>query len=90
MKKIAIVISIYIIFSCNKNEKKEFYIDKVKKGMTTEEVKDLLGNPIDSSQYQNHAGKDILRYDYNEENFSDYGFNVIFNDSLKVINYYYD
>lgn len=90
MKKIALIIHILLIFSCNNSEKKEFYIDKVKKGMTTEEIKDILGNPIDSSQYQNHEGEVILRYDYKEENFSDYGFNVIFNDSSLVIDFYYD
>ena len=90
MKNIVVTLFALLFFSCSKNERKEFYIDKVKKGMITQEVKEILGNPIDSTQYKNYEGELILRYDYKEGNFSDYGLNVIFNDSYLVIDYYYD
>jgi len=90
MRKIYQITYTLLLLSCNKKENKEFYIDRIKTGLTTKEVREILGNPVDSSQYLNHAGEFILRYGYKEENFSDYGFNIIFNDSAVVINYYYD
>lgn len=42
MKNIVVTLFVLLFFSCSKNERKEFYIDKVKKGMTTQEVKEIL------------------------------------------------
>lgn len=90
MKKIMVTISIFtLLLSCVKKNEKEFYIDKIKKGMTTEEVIKILGMPNDSSKYYNHEKEFITIYQYEEEKFSDYKFNVTFNDSLIVIGYDY-
>ena len=91
MKKIIIIITlITFLFSCVKKKEKEFYIDKIKQGMTTEEVIKALGMPNDSIKYYNHKKEFITIYQYDEENFSDYRFNITFNDSLRVVGYGYD
>lgn len=79
-----------LLLSCIKKNEKEFYIDKIEKGMTTEEVIKVIGMPNDSSKYYNHEKEFITIYRYEEENFSDYQFNVTFNDSLIVIGCNYD
>ncbi len=90
MKKVILSLVTIFTVACNKNKKEEFYIDKIKKGMTTEEVIKVIGKPIDSSKYYNHEKEFITIYRYEEENFSDYQFNVTFNDSLIVIGCHYD
>lgn len=59
--------------------------------MNYKEVIEKIGQPNDSINYMNADKQWIIKIRYeNFENFSDYGFNVIFNDSLKVINFHYD
>lgn len=88
MKNIFKVLFVLFFVNCSKTKDLN---DIIKLNMSYNEVKSILGKPTDSIRYKNADNLYIikLRYD-NVENFSDYGFNVIFNDSLKVIDKHYD
>lgn len=89
MKKILIFTIVTFLYSCNKKTVDLTKVIYVK--MSYQEVLKIIGKPSDSIKYINSEGKSIykLRYE-NFDNFSDYGFNVILNDSLKVIDRHYD
>lgn len=92
MKILTFLIVFFLFLSCDKYDNKLSNPELIiKNGMDYNKVINELGKPNDSIHYKNADGQWIFRIRYeNVENFSDYGFNIIFNDSLKVINFGYD
>lgn len=88
MKNYLLLFTLLLLFSCTKTPD---LTKKVRLNMTYNEVLDTLGKPNSRVSYVNADGNLVhkIRYE-NTENFSGYGFTVVFNDSLKVIDRNYD
>lgn len=84
MYRISLMLLLSLVFtSCKKVKDAR---EDVKPGMHYDEVISKMGKPSDSSAYTNADGNFIHKISYSEvENFSDYDFYVVFNESLKVI-----
>lgn len=90
MKKLLFFLLGLLLLNCQEKTKADPE-QLIQVGMKYEEVIKMIGKPTDSISYRNGDGNLIHKLQYrNYRTFSDYEFGVVLNDSLKVVEYYYD
>jgi len=96
MYKIIIITAIFIFTSsCIHKTKKDivdenFVIENIKKGMSKNQVFELIGKPKDSLKYKNHTGKLVKVYSYNTNSLFDYDLNIVLDSTNTVISVNFD
>ena len=93
MKKLRIYMIFFLLISCFEKRENEVNVnnidDRIRIGMTKEDLKKEIGVPADSTMMENNKNK-VSIYMYYTNDFSDYRLRVFFDENDKIKTYRID